>query len=300
MPGFFRWPCHAFLFVFCSDSLTGNRHERFGLQADVVSYFKHKHGIEVRYPELPCLQLGNPGNCVPLEFVTVMGGGGFTLWGVQILESNKNPEVFQMNRLPLTSWLYLILLIVFVNDSIQITIVAFEFWASLFRRSCRSTVLSFFFCASEIHPLVAESAGEHNLEVGKLRTEFQVEVPQQFSFRLDKMKSQMRIRKSEGCNHVDCLAKVFSGNLEMLQHQLCGYQVTRKTAMPPSQRRDQIEQALRNNTLGADLRLGWLEMIYFDVRSWMISWNHVLDFHGKPLVDSNEISQSFCNMMSYL
>lgn len=145
MPGFFRWPCHAFLFVFCSDSLTGNRHERFGLQADVVSYFKHKHGIEVRYPELPCLQLGNPGNCVPLEFVTVMGGGGFTLWGVQILESNKNPEVFQMNRLPLTSWLYLILLIVFVNDSIQITIVAFEFWASLFRRSCRSTVLSFFF-----------------------------------------------------------------------------------------------------------------------------------------------------------
>ena len=56
-----------------------------------MSYFKHKHGIEVRYPELPCLQLGNPGNCVPLEFVTVMGGGGFTRdVGVQILES-KNP-----------------------------------------------------------------------------------------------------------------------------------------------------------------------------------------------------------------
>lgn len=85
----------------------------------------------------------------------------------------------------------------------------------------------------------------------------------------------------------------------MLQHQHGGYQVTRKTAMPPSQRRDQIEQALRNNTLGADLRLGWLEMIYFYVRSWMISWNQALDFHGRPLVDSNEISQSFCNMMSY-
>lgn len=115
-------------------------------------------------------------------------------------EQQESFQVFQMDRLPLTNWLYLILPIVFVNDSIQTTIVAFEFWASLFRRSWRSTVFSFFFGASEIHPLVAESAGEHNLEVGKLRTEFQVEVPQQFSFRQnEKSNETSKIWRLQSC-----------------------------------------------------------------------------------------------------
>ncbi|CAE7263081.1 AGO14 [Symbiodinium natans] len=90
--------------------------EEMGGKVNVVQYFKHKHGIDVWYPDLPCIQLGSARNCIPMEFVTVLGG-------------------------------------------------------------------------------------EHNLAVGKLRPEFQVEV-------------------------------------------------TRRTAMPPSQRRDQIMTALNNPQLG--------------------------------------------------
>lgn len=90
--------------------------EEMGGKVNVVQYYQHKYGVTVRYPNLPCLELGKPGNCYPLEFVTVLGG-------------------------------------------------------------------------------------EHNLEVGKLKAEFQQEV-------------------------------------------------TRKTAMPPSQRRDQILKAHQNRNLG--------------------------------------------------
>eukprot|EP00435_Cladocopium_sp_Y103_P023345 s435_g5.t1 len=90
--------------------------EEMGGRVNVVQYYQHKYGVTVRYPNLPCLELGKPGNCYPLEFVTVLGG-------------------------------------------------------------------------------------EHNLEVGKLKAEFQQEV-------------------------------------------------TRKTAMPPSQRRDQILKAHQNQQLG--------------------------------------------------
>ncbi|CAJ1395551.1 unnamed protein product [Effrenium voratum] len=43
-------------------------------KVNVVDYFWHKHNIRVQYPELPCIQLGNPRNCIPMEFVYVMGG----------------------------------------------------------------------------------------------------------------------------------------------------------------------------------------------------------------------------------
>ncbi|CAE7237487.1 ago2 [Symbiodinium pilosum] len=48
--------------------------EEMGGRVDVVSYFKHKHGISVQYPDLPCIQLGNARTCIPMEFVYVMGG----------------------------------------------------------------------------------------------------------------------------------------------------------------------------------------------------------------------------------
>ncbi|CAE7457295.1 AGO2 [Symbiodinium natans] len=48
--------------------------DEMGGKTDVVSYFKHKHNITVQYPDLPCVQLGNVRNCVPMEFVWVMGG----------------------------------------------------------------------------------------------------------------------------------------------------------------------------------------------------------------------------------
>ena len=44
------------------------------LEVNVVQYFKHKHGIDVWYPDLPCIQLGSARNCIPMEFVTVLGG----------------------------------------------------------------------------------------------------------------------------------------------------------------------------------------------------------------------------------
>ena len=49
-------------------------HGSAAAQVNVVQYFKHKHGIDCQYPELPCLQLGNARTCIPMEFVTVLGG----------------------------------------------------------------------------------------------------------------------------------------------------------------------------------------------------------------------------------
>jgi len=48
--------------------------EEMGGKVDVAAYFKHKHNIDLKYPELPCIQLGNSRNCIPMEFVFVMGG----------------------------------------------------------------------------------------------------------------------------------------------------------------------------------------------------------------------------------
>ncbi|CAK9040984.1 unnamed protein product [Durusdinium trenchii] len=95
--------------------------EEMGGKTNVVDYFMHKHNVRVKYPNLPCIQLGTAHNCIPFEFVHVLGG-------------------------------------------------------------------------------------EHNLEVGKLKAEFQQEV-------------------------------------------------TRKTAMPPSQRRDQIMRAHQNKDLGPSAAL---------------------------------------------
>ena len=58
-----------------------------------MAYFKHKHNIQVRYPELPCLQLGNPGNCIPLEFVSVMGGWGISTDGMGSGEQQESKGV---------------------------------------------------------------------------------------------------------------------------------------------------------------------------------------------------------------
>ncbi|CAE6967225.1 ago3 [Symbiodinium sp. CCMP2456] len=45
-----------------------------GGHVDVAAYFRHKHNIDLKYPELPCIQLGNARTCIPMEFVVVMGG----------------------------------------------------------------------------------------------------------------------------------------------------------------------------------------------------------------------------------
>ena len=103
--------------------------EEMGGKVTVEQYFRHKHGLRLEHPDLPCVQVGSATNCVPMEYVYVMGG-------------------------------------------------------------------------------------EHNLEVGKLRQDFQQEVPVLFS-------------------------------ALWLQTK-----VTRKTAMPPTQRRDWILKAHQNRELG--------------------------------------------------
>lgn len=48
--------------------------EEMGGKVDVAAYFKHKHGLTLKHPDLPCIQLGNARNCIPMEYVYVMGG----------------------------------------------------------------------------------------------------------------------------------------------------------------------------------------------------------------------------------
>eukprot|EP00439_Symbiodinium_sp_Y106_P055488 s5328_g7.t1 len=48
--------------------------EEMGGKVDVAAYFKHKHGLTLQYPDLPCVQLGNARNCIPMEYIYVMGG----------------------------------------------------------------------------------------------------------------------------------------------------------------------------------------------------------------------------------
>ena len=91
--------------------------EEMGGRVDVVSYFKHKHGISVQYPDLPCIQLGNARTCIPMEFVYVMGGAlhrrvvhdehitcvqGFSLQGEHNLAVGKLRPEFQQEACSLT------------------------------------------------------------------------------------------------------------------------------------------------------------------------------------------------------
>eukprot|EP00913_Durusdinium_trenchii_P011070 g10392.t1 len=48
--------------------------EEMGGKTNVVDYFMHKHNVRVKYPNLPCIQLGTAHNCIPFEFVHVLGG----------------------------------------------------------------------------------------------------------------------------------------------------------------------------------------------------------------------------------
>ena len=45
-----------------------------GTQTSVFDYFKAKYGITLKYPELPCLKLGQKGNCVPIELCNIVQG----------------------------------------------------------------------------------------------------------------------------------------------------------------------------------------------------------------------------------
>ncbi|CAE8706965.1 unnamed protein product, partial [Polarella glacialis] len=45
-----------------------------GGQITVADYFQRKYQITLKRPFLPCLQLGNAMNCVPMELVTILGG----------------------------------------------------------------------------------------------------------------------------------------------------------------------------------------------------------------------------------
>ena len=48
--------------------------EEMGGKVTVEQYFQHKHGLRLKYPDLPCVQVGTATNCVPMEYVYVMGG----------------------------------------------------------------------------------------------------------------------------------------------------------------------------------------------------------------------------------
>ena len=48
--------------------------KEMGGKVTVEEYFLHKHGLRLEYPHLPCVQVGTATNCVPMEYVYVMGG----------------------------------------------------------------------------------------------------------------------------------------------------------------------------------------------------------------------------------
>ena len=143
--------------------------------------------------------------------------------------------------------------------------------SQVFHKCSTSVPQVFHKCSTSVpqvfHKCSTSVPGEHNLEVGKLKAEFQQEVGsvscKTWSFGHPSVHIEFPGRSDIHNNR--SLIRLFWVDLghhspRFTCHKIVGAipvspktsKVTRKTAMPPTQRRDQILRAHQNRNLGAD------------------------------------------------